>query len=593
MFGSLEKSALQRALFGLGGAFRSVALTSFFINLLMLVPPIYMLQVLDRVFSSRSESTLLMLTLLMVALLLVMGALLWVRSWLLVRISARLDQQLADQLFDAIFARSLRHGGAGSAQPLNDFASLRQFLTGAPLIAFFDAPWIPVFIFVLYLFHPLFALFTVVVALLMLLISIVNQFVTRRPIKEANEYQIIANKFVSDNLRNAEIVHAMGMLPQLRQRWRMVQTRMLAAQGEGSDRGGAVAAVSQTVRITSQSLILALGAYLVLQQELTIGVLIAAKILTGLALAPIDKVISNWRGSIEARAAYDRLNRLLQDTPSTDEAMALPPPKGLVTVERITVAPPGAQRPVIENMSFLLMPGEILGVVGPSGSGKSTLIRALLGVWPVREGVVRLDGADVYGWNRAELGPHIGYLPQDVELFDGTVAENIARFGDVVGEQVVEAAKTAGVHNTILRLPQGYDTRIGVGGGVLSGGQRQRVALARAIYGNPVLVVLDEPNSNLDEEGESALGTTIGLLKERKRTVIIVSHRPRGLARADKILAMQGGKLRLFGPRKQVLEQLAAANPAQSPALAAGSPGSDKGGGKESSTASGGNQGGA
>jgi len=551
------KTDLQAALHACKGSFMATGFFSLFVNILMLVPTFYMLQVYDRVMASGSHSTLLMLTLILTLLLATMGALEWVRSRIMVRISTRLDTLLGGRLYDASFKQALHSGGMNaSAQPLSDMTGLRQFLTGNGLFAFFDAPWLPVYLAVMFMFHPWFGWFAVFSALVLIALAWANERLTGQALKDANKESIAATAFTAKNLRNAEVVESMGMLGQLRGRWQARNNRVLELQGVASDRAGSVTAFSKTFRMLVQSLILGLGAYLALEQEISSGMMIAGSVLLGRALAPIDLMIGSWKGFISARGQYERLNELLGKIAAEPTRMSLPAPQGAVSAEALMITPPGAPQPAIRGLSFSVAPGEAVGIIGPSGAGKSSLARALLGIWPASHGKVRLDGADVFTWKRDELGPHIGYLPQDIELFEGTISENIARFGSVDPAAVVEAARLAGVHELILRLPQGYDTLIGASGGGLSGGQRQRIGLARAVYGKPKLVVLDEPNSNLDDQGERALAQAIQELKAAGTTLFVITHRTNVLAALDKLMVLRDGMLVTFGPLGQVLAEL-------------------------------------
>lgn len=552
-----KKVDLKSALSSTKSSFISVGFFSMFINLLMLVPAIYMLQVYDRVVTSGSVSTLLMVTLIMVLLLSSMGVLEWVRSRILVRVSAKLDQILSRTVFNVSFKQALFSGGANnSGQPVQDLAGLRQFMTGNGLFAFFDAPWIPIYIAVMFIFHPWYGWIAVFSSILLLLMAVINEKSTSKLLQEANNESSEASAALTKTLTNSEVIESMGMLNSIRSRWSKKQNRVVVKQAVASDKAGIITSISKTVRIIVQSLILGAGAYLVIQQEITPGLMIAGSILLGRALAPIDQMIGAWKGFVVARGQFKRLDELLTKVPGEQETMSLPAPVGLLQAETLTVAPPGSRAPTLSGVSFTAKPGEIWGVLGPSAAGKSTLARALLGIWPAASGKVRLDGADIYAWDREELGPYIGYLPQDIELFDGSISENIARFGDVDPDKVVTAAKAAGVHEMILALPNGYDTVIGGQGGVLSGGQRQRIGLARALYADPVLVVLDEPNSNLDEVGEKALAQAIQSLKDRNATVFVITHRVSVLAHVDALMVLEKGQLRLQGPRDEVLKQL-------------------------------------
>lgn len=552
-----EATDLQRALSACKGSFVSVGFFSMFVNLLMLVPPMYMLQVYDRVLTTQSLDTLIMLTLVVIFLFMVMGGLELVRSRMLVRIGNRLDTTINQRLYGAMFRRSLVAPGAQSAQPLNDLTGLRQFLTGNGLFAFFDAPWVPVYLGILFIFHPWLGVFATCAGIILFALAVANEKSTKALLAEANSEQIQAQNLANSNLRNAEVLHAMGMLPGIMGRWSKRHHEFLAKQSQASDRAGALTNTSKVMRLLFQSLILGLGALLVLQGEMTPGMMIAGSILMGRALAPIDQMIGGWKGFVAARGSYSRLNELLTQIPDEQRHMSLPAPKGIVDVENVAAAPPGARMATIRGINFSVAKGEHVGIIGPSAAGKSTLARVLLGIWPTQVGDVRLDGGAVNQYNRDELGPYIGYLPQDIELFDGTISENIARFGDIDPEKVVAAAQKAGVHEMVLELSNGYDTVIASNSGALSGGQRQRLGLARALYGNPVLVVLDEPNANLDDAGEKALGQAITQLKTEGTTLFVISHRTSVLKGMDKLLVMKEGQVSMFGPRDQVLAQFA------------------------------------
>lgn len=556
---SLSDNNLQAALKACKSSFLSVGFFSFFVNALMLVPTFYMIQISGRVVPSSSTSTLLMLTLILTVLIATMGALEWVRSRIMVRISNRLDVMLSRDVYRASFKRALSSGGAdATAQSLNDLTALRQFFTGSGLFAFFDAPWFPIYTVVMFLFHPWFGYMTLACGLVLAGLAVVNHRLTANALANANKENVASNVVTTKTLRNAEVIESMGMLETLMNRWAKRQRRIMLMQSEASDKGGIVSTISKTFRTWSQSIMLAIGAYLVVTHEINPGLLMAGSLLLGRALGPIDQMIGSWKGFVAAKVQYDRLSKVLHDLSKEPERMPLPAPEGQIQVENLVVAPPGAKAPVIRNMSFVVPAGSIVGIVGPSAAGKSTLVRALMGIWPPQHGVVRLDGADIASWDKQALGQYVGYLPQDIELFEGSISENIARFDKIEPEKVVQAAQMAGVHEMILMLPDGYDTVIGSDGVNLSGGQRQRVGLARAIYGNPRLIVLDEPNSNLDDVGERALGVALQKLKETGATVFIVSHRPNILTRLDRILVMAGGAISLYGERDRVIAELAA-----------------------------------
>lgn len=552
-----EKSDLQEALGLCKGAFLSAAGFSMIINFLMLVPVIYMLQLYDRVVPTQNESTLLMLTLIMIALFITLGALEWVRSQILVRVSSRLETLLNKRVFNITYKRSLYSGGQNAnSQPLDDLTALRQFMTGNGLFAFFDAPWMPFYIAVMFLFHPWYGVAATITAVILVIIAIINEKATKNTLNEANGMAMSGRALVNKNLRNAEVIESMGMLNNIRQRWLQNSYDVLSLQSVASSRAGLIASISKIIRLCSQSLILGLGAYLVIQQEITPGLMIAGSILLGRALAPIDLMIGSWKGFIAARGQYNRLNELLNSIPEDSEKMPLPAPEGCITIENAVVVPPGSSTPVIKGINCVIEKGSSVAIIGPSGAGKSTFARAILGIWPTANGKIRLDGADVFDWDREALGVHIGYLPQDIELFEGSISENIARFSEVDPDKVVTAAKMADVHEMILKLPKGYDTIIGTANVALSGGQRQRIGLARALYGNPKLIVLDEPNSNLDEVGEMALGNALSRLKDLQSTVIIITHRHNILSKVDKLLILNEGTLTAYGDRDKVLAEL-------------------------------------
>lgn len=554
---NVRENSLKTALKACKGSFLSVGFFSFFVNALMLVPSFYMLQVYGRVVTSGSIPTLVMLTLIMTILMGTMGSLEWVRSRIMVRLSTRLDVLLSRDVYRASFKKALDSGGMdASAQPLNDLTGLRQFLTGNGLFAFFDTPWLPVYIGVMFLFHPWYGWFAIGCAIVLLMLAVVNEKLTGKAIADANKQNIAASLHTNKNLRNAEVIESMGMLETLMGRWGERQRQVLLLQSQASDKGGMVTSFSKTFRMLSQSLILGIGAYLAVKQEITPGLMIAGSILLGRALAPIDLMIGSWKGFISARSQYARLNEILDEQQAEPQRMSLPAPEGHVLVENLIVSAPGSKTPILKNISFAVPAGSVVGVIGPSASGKSTLARALLGVWAPQHGVVRLDGADINNWDKRELGPYVGYLPQDIELFEGSISENIARFREVEPDKVIQAAKTAGVHEMILQLPEGYDTVIGSDGVNLSGGQRQRVGLARAIYGSPRLIILDEPNSNLDEVGERALAMAIQQLKASGATVFIITHRTSILTQLDRLLVMSNGAIGLYGPRDKVMAEL-------------------------------------
>ena len=563
-----QASRLGEALGRCRGALLAAALFSVVINLLMLAPPLYMMQVYDRVLQSRSEGTLVMLTIIAVGALASMGLLEIVRSRILVRVSVRIDRTLTPVVFDAVFRNHVRTVGGQRTQALNDVTIVRQFVTGQGLFGFFDAPWTPIFLGLLFLMHPLLGIVSLVGGLILVALALASEWTSRARLAEATKHNVAATTFAETSLRNGDAMTAMGMLGSVRQRWLERQRRMISAQTGASDWAGVLTSATKVVRLALQSLMLGAGAYLAIDGQISPGLMIAASIIGGKALGPIEVLIGNWSQMVAAQLAWRRLRTLLDTVPVEAERMALPAPKGKLSVAGIVAGPPGAQAAVLNGVAFDLEPGESLGIIGPSGSGKSTLARVVTGVWPAVAGSVRLDGAELDQWPRDALGPHIGYLPQDVDLFDGTVAENIARLGEVDPQAVVAAAQQVGIHELILSLPQGYDTAIGESGNRLSGGQRQRVGLARAIYRSPALCVFDEPNSNLDEAGEAQLVQTLLLLKKLQRTVIVIAHRPSVLNHVDKVLILQNGRPAFLGPRAEAFARFA--RPVAAPALSAG-----------------------
>jgi ATP-binding cassette, subfamily C, bacterial exporter for protease/lipase len=574
-----RKNEIEQALLTFKSTFYTVGMFSAISNMLMLVPSLYMLQVYDRVLASRNEVTLLMLTLMMLGAYLLMGALELIRSFMLVRVGARFDMEMNKRVYTAAFEQNLKQVGGNAGQALQDLTNIRQFLTGNALFAFFDAPWFPIYLIVIFAFNPALGIFALCGTTLLVILAFVNERVSRKPLTDANAMAVAASTLATNNLRNAEVIESMGMLPNLMSRWFTLHGKFLHLQAEASEKAGLVGAITKFVQISLQSLVLGFGALLVLEGKLTPGMMIAASILVGRAMAPVQQVIGVWKSWSSTRSAYDRLTALLSANPARKPGMPLPVPLGGLSVEAVNAAPPGVQVPVLKNLSFAIAPGDVLGVIGPSGSGKSTLARLLVGVWPAAMGKVRLDGADIFDWNKAELGPYIGYLPQDIELFGGSISENIARFGDIDPDKVVTAAKRAGVHDMILHLPKGYDTLLGDGGAGLSGGQRQRLGLARAMYGDPSVIVLDEPNSNLDDVGELALIQAVNDLRQRGKTIVLITHRTSAIGATNKLLLLRDGVAEMFGPTNQVLaalqknaqKQMAApqnAQPAQAPAQA-------------------------
>jgi PrtD family type I secretion system ABC transporter len=550
-----QPNALEAALREARRGLAVVAALSLFVNLLVLVSPLYMFQVFDRVLPSGHVETLLALTVVAGFALLVFGLLEAIRHQALVRISTWLDRRLSEPVLAASVGEALA-GRAVGAQPLRDLAQLRAFISSESVFPILDAPWTLVFIAVIWLLHPWLGVLALFGGALLLALALGSESVMRAPLGEANERWMAAQRSGETALRNAEVVHAMGMLPALLRRWHADNDRALDQHTRAGDRGAVIVGMAKFLRLFIQIGILGLGAYLVLQGELTGGGMIAGSILLSRALAPVEQAIGAWKGLLAARASHDRLQGLLSRHVEGAAALRLPAPEGRLSIERLVFAPPNSDRPILKHVEFELTAGEVLAVIGPSGSGKSTLCRLITGIWAPSAGHVRVDGVEVHTWDRADFGAHVGYLPQDVELFAGTVRDNVARMTDAPDEAVIEAARLAGGHDMILRLPDGYATEIGPHGAGLSGGQRQWIGLARAMFGKPRLVVLDEPNASLDQIGEAALIEAIGRLKVRATTVILVAHRPSLLVHVDKLLVLREGAGVLFGARDEVLPRL-------------------------------------
>jgi ATP-binding cassette, subfamily C, bacterial len=536
--------------------FATVIVFSFFINLLAFVGPLYMLQVYDRVLGSRNIGTLVALTIVAGFLLIVYAALEKIRSSILVRLGLLFADKAKIPLFDTVLRGTIAQPGTNQAQALRDLDTIREFLTGTGLIAFCDAPWVPVFVAGCFIMHPWFGYVAGVGALLIFALALANELLTRKQLKDASRNSILAHSYAAATFRNADVLYAMGMLKGLRDRWSDRHSEGLQLQAGASDRAGFLVAFSKFVRAFLQVAILGVGAYLTINQEASAGAMVAASIIMARALAPVEIAVGQWKTFLAARSAYERISNLVKMLPEEGEKIALRPPQGLISVENILVIPPGGKEPVIREVSFVLQPGEVLGIIGPNAAGKSSLARTLVGVWRPAVGKVRIDGSELAHWNRDQLGPYIGYLPQDIELFSGTLAENISRFGEHDEEKLFAAAEMAGVHELVQGLPDGYNTQVGEGGLALSGGQRQRIGLARALYGKPPLVILDEPNASLDSEGEAALMEAIEALKRARSTVVVISHKTAMLAVVDKLLVLSAGRVSAFGGRVEVLSRL-------------------------------------
>lgn len=524
------------------------------INLLYLASPLYMLQIYDRVVTSGSETTLVMLTIVLLAAFLALAGLDLMRARILTRASVRLDRLLSARIVAASVETS--SSGSSQSQPIRDFDTFRQVITGSGIHALFDLPWSPIYIGIIFLLHPWLGFFALGSSLLLIAMAVINEYLVRWPLKQANELATANYIFTEMSLRNSEVIRAMGMIDGLIRRWGRDRSLALRRQVEASDRAALMSGAIRFLRLTMQSLILGLGAYLVIERQTTAGSMFAASILLGRGLQPVEQIVGLWRSLILARGALARVRNLVDVGALNERSFNLPKPTGKISVEQVSYAIPNLQKVLLREVSFRLEAGEALGIVGPSGAGKSTLARHIAGIMQPSRGTVRLDGAELSHWGRDSLGDHIGYLPQDIELFSDTVAANIGRFKTNVDQEVIEAARLAGVHDMIIRLPQGYETQIGEGGAVLSGGYRQRIALARAVFGTPNLIVLDEPSSNLDADGDRALSDCAIELKRRGSTVIIVSHRPSTLANVDKILLMRDGGVEAFGMRNEIVALL-------------------------------------
>ena len=557
-----KPSELREAVASLWPFFVRAGWFSLVCSLLVLAPSGYMLEVYDRVVNSRSHTTLAMLTLLVLGAYVVMEVLEWARSEVMRSASVELDRKMSVRIFNAIFEANLSRLPGGTQQPLNDFRQVRDFLYSPVLLAIMEAPVALVMMVLLFLINPLLGWSALAFAVLQTLVAWLNERSTKPPLMQANRTAIEAQQYADNTLRNAEVIESRGMLRDTHRRWQRKQQDFLDLQALASERAGGFQAISKLLQNTLTSMLLGLGCWLLLYNELRggPGMMIVASVLGGRMLAPLVQVVSQWQTVVNVRDAWMRVDGLLAAVPERKQGMSLPAPRGALQVEQLVAGAPGSAAPILRGVQFALAPGEVLAVVGPSAAGKTTLARLLVGLWPAQGGKVRLDGADIHAWSKAELGAHLGYLPQGVELFEGTLAENIARFAEVEPAKVEAAARAVGLHEFILSLPQGYDSPVGPEGARLSGGQRQRVGLARALYGDPVFVVLDEPNSSLDEEGDAALARAIQDAKARGTTFVIMTHRTSVLGVADKMLVLHDGQQQAFGPRDDVLAALQKAN---------------------------------
>ena len=553
-----QRSELADALAACRGAFISIGLMSGMSNILMLTGAIFMLEIYDRVLPSRSVPTLVGLVILATGLYTAQGLLDLIRGRILVRIGGRLDEALSRRVYETIVRLPLKVGNRSDGlQPLRDLDSVRSFLSGAGPNALFDLPWLPIYLIICFLFHPYIGLAALAGAIILGVITMLTETMTREPTQAATNFAIARTSLAETSRRNAEVLTAMGMTNRIAAQWSEANTKYLASHRRASDVAGGFGAASRVLRMMLQSGVLAVGAYLVIYQQATAGIIIAGSILSARALAPVDLAIANWRGFVAARQGWKRLTDLLVLLPPLATPMELRPPSRSLVVEGAGVVPPGSDKAVVQDVSISLQAGNGLGVIGPSGSGKSSLARVLVGVWRPVRGRIRLDGAALEQWSPESLGMHIGYLPQDVELLAGTVAQNIGRFSEPLdATAIIAAAQAAGVHELIVGLPEGYETQVGENGAALSAGQAQRVALARALYGDPFVVVLDEPNSNLDAEGDDALSRAIMSVRARGGIVVVIAHRPSAIASVDLLLMMNGGRAQAFGPRDEVLARV-------------------------------------
>jgi len=551
-----NRSALSRQLWEFRREFFWVGIFSMIANVLMLTPTIYMLQVYGRVMKSGSELTLLMVTFFLLLFYMVMAFSEWLRSRLLVRAGVRLDEALNSLVFTASFEAYLNSARHNVAEAFSDLTNIRQFLTANGIIAFFDTPWTPVYIAFIFSLNPFLGWLSILFALIQLCVTWVSNRLSMREIQNAADASSDSFRYIQSKLRNIEPLHAMGMVANLRQRWFRLHDASLAKAEESQERQHRQQAFAKFVRYSMQSLTLGAGALMVIEGKMSAGAMIAANVLMSRALQPLDLVVATWKPFVQARTAFVRLEKLLDAFPERARGARHQDPFGEIRLEALSASAEGRETPILDNITARFPAGKVTIILGPSGSGKSTLARCIIGVWPDKKGAVLIDGEAIESWDRMELGPHIGYLPQDIELFDGTIAENISRFAEIDSQKVIEAAKCTGIHEMILRFPRGYDTQIGEAGGVLSGGQRQRLGLARALYGNPALLVLDEPNANLDDAGERSLLEAVNDLKKAGKTVILITHRPTALAAADLLVVMQTGKILHCGPRDEVLAVL-------------------------------------
>jgi ATP-binding cassette subfamily C exporter for protease/lipase len=551
-----DKNELVDAVLEFKKAFKAIAVFSAVANLLLLVPSIYMLEIYDRVLSSRNHYTLLVISLIVLFLYGLLSLIERIRSLIAIKIGEQLDQKLSQRVYVAAFEANLKDRGLPAGQYLQDLTIIRQFMTGQGLFAFFDAPWFPIYLIVIYLFNVWLGVFATVSVAILIFLTWANSKASEKPLSEANQLAAKSSALATNQLRNAEVIQAMGMLDAMKQRWFALHDRFIKQQSSASIDSSGITSISRFTRLSVQSSILGIAALLVLDNQISAGMMIAASILLGKTLGPVEMLINVWKSWQATHNSYQRIVKLLDNHPPELERMSLPAPIGKIDVENLHVTAPGKKEFILRNLNFSLSPGDVLGIIGPSAAGKSTLAKLLIGHWPAQAGSVRLDGADIHTWNKSELGQYIGYMPQEVSLFDGTLAENISRFEDIDSEKIIEAAQLAGVHELILKFPEGYETHIGTDGEGLSGGQKQRIGLARALYGQPKFIVLDEPNSNLDEAGERSLSDTIELLRSKNITMVLITHRSSILKKTNKLLILQDGQQKAFGPTQEIIQAL-------------------------------------
>ncbi|MEL6735498.1 MAG: type I secretion system permease/ATPase [Pseudomonadota bacterium] len=565
-----NQNSLQQAYKKYRAAFAATLIFSMFTNLLMFVGPIYMLQIYDRVLSSRNETTLIALSAIAIGLLVSYGLLEFTRSRLLVRAGLQFDEVLAHPVFHRVVKQQTANPNSGAQIALGDIDKVREFLTGQGILAFFDAPWVPLFLGLCFAFHPWLGIVSTIGALIIFSLALANEFLTRKTLAEAGRASNGASHFVTTTMQNAEVIRALGMEKPLSNRWMKQHDEMLDHQADASGKAGVVVASSKFVRMSLQVAILGVGAYLAMQQQISPGIMIAASIVMGRALAPVEQAVGQWKSFVAMRQSNIRLKKLFASVPADEDRIEMPDPKGKLSAEQVYAMAPGTREQILKNVSFSIEAGEILAIIGPSGSGKSTLVRHLVGALEPASGAVRLDGTEMQHWDSEQLGRHMGYLPQDVKLFRGTVGENISRFQeDAQDGDIVAAAQLSGAHEMVQQLSEGYGSDVGEGGNSLSGGQKQRVGLARAVYREPSLIVLDEPNSNLDNHGEQALMNCIKELKAKGKTVVLVTHKTNLLAMSDKTLMLVDGTVEKFGNTKEMFQPKAQPNPADKPAAAA------------------------